>query len=163
MRVQLTRSSASPPHSPLTRGPLGSPKVFLGVLTVGVALFVVACTHTSAPTSRAQGPLQAFCQPAPQGAASVAILSVEAIGPDGAAFPGVSISVSGPQREGREPIKWYTGNQSLSQPLEPGAWQIVASYPGLATQTGSVWLTAGQACTLRVSMDWDRSKWVSVE
>jgi hypothetical protein len=24
MRVQRTRSSASPPHSPLTRGPLGS-------------------------------------------------------------------------------------------------------------------------------------------
>jgi hypothetical protein len=28
MRVQRTRSSASPPHSPLTRGPLGGQRSF---------------------------------------------------------------------------------------------------------------------------------------
>ena len=40
MRVQRTRSSASPPHSPLTRGPLGGRKSLLG--TVATLFLTVA-------------------------------------------------------------------------------------------------------------------------
>jgi TonB family protein len=43
-RVQRTRSSASPPHSPLTRYPLGGlwPKLLLSALVMGLSSFVYA-------------------------------------------------------------------------------------------------------------------------
>jgi hypothetical protein len=47
MRVQRTRSSASPPHSPLTRGPLGGSKVYLAVGASLVAfLFAISVLAT---------------------------------------------------------------------------------------------------------------------
>jgi hypothetical protein len=46
MRVQRTRSSASPPPSPLTRGPLGATKVWLVLITVVSAL---GCRGTAKP------------------------------------------------------------------------------------------------------------------
>ena len=50
MRVQRTRSSASPPHSPLTRWPLGDPKRHrLGLALQGLALgcILTACASSS--------------------------------------------------------------------------------------------------------------------
>jgi len=47
MRVQRTRSSASPPHSPLTRGPLGGGKLLLRLGTM-LSLALSACR--SGPT-----------------------------------------------------------------------------------------------------------------
>jgi len=53
MRVQRTRSSASPPHSPLTRGPLGT----RGILVAMVAFALVAgaaCKDSPTQPSSAQ-------------------------------------------------------------------------------------------------------------
>ena len=47
MRVQRTRSSASPPRSPLTRRPLGDPK--RAAWLTGLALILGACASREAP------------------------------------------------------------------------------------------------------------------
>jgi hypothetical protein len=48
MRVQRTRSSASPPHSPLTRGPLGGVSA-LGLVALAAA---AACAHSMSTEER---------------------------------------------------------------------------------------------------------------
>jgi hypothetical protein len=50
-RVQRTRSSASPPHSPLTRHPLGGPKPWLGSFGGVVLLTLIVARCAPAPAS----------------------------------------------------------------------------------------------------------------
>jgi len=45
MRVQRTRSSASPPHSPLTRWPLGRGSRWLGFVVLAAATYSAGCSR----------------------------------------------------------------------------------------------------------------------
>ena len=63
MRVQRTRSSASPPHSPLTRSPLGGSKRLLWSLALLVA---AGCTSASSGQCKAVVAAVAVQQPGPQ-------------------------------------------------------------------------------------------------
>jgi hypothetical protein len=55
MRVQRTRSSASPPHSPLTRGPLGRSGKQVGLIAILFVFVAVAAGQEATPVEVPEG------------------------------------------------------------------------------------------------------------
>ena len=151
-RVQRTRSSPSAPHSPLTRHPLGRMKALLRHLAIVVpAIVAPGCAHERA--APLQGPVECSCATGEPELANSAVLWVRACDDRGNEMSAVSVSVDGPVWGDRPPLEWRTNpSDPLLQPLQPGMWNVRASFPIFETYTAALSLPPGQVCMVRFRM-----------
>ena len=151
-RVQRTRSSASPPHSPLTRNPLGgsfrSPRIWASAISLCSMVGCVTINgkdyfQLTAPPFVATS----TCEPAEVGVYWTVRVRVSDEG--GGSLPGATVRfVSVPGNDMREEVTNANGVTQVR--LSSGLWRIRASLPAFTTAQYDLSLAQSQVCTVTV-------------
>ena len=145
MRVQRTRSSASPPHSPLTRHPLGSVRRQMGWLFFGFSL--LTCGGCGSVSSADGNPAVTCELPEPGHAGSG--VRVEAFDERGVRVPDISVTFSRPG----EPSETYQEmGYGRAAWLKPGPWTATVAGSVFDSSSHVVEVDAERVCTLNVRL-----------
>jgi hypothetical protein len=162
-RVQRTRSSASPPHSPLTRSPLGGHGLSLGVALGACAWLSLGCETFNGKSYLAIVPpafrVASACEsPLSEQGWTVA---VEVRDDLGGALPGVTVRYT--LVDGGRSEESVTNTQGLATAqLSPGVWRIETRLGGFTSAHHTLELTESKACRIEVMIRIDSKAAVTV-
>ena len=151
-RMQRTRSSASPPRSPLMRSPLGGlwrNRRLAHLVFVSVACLVSGCVSYRGKMYWAWAvpgwPIEAACEASREGTGSVVHIAVldEADGP----LPGVAVQVG--RADSQPGFQGATDDHGVvTTALEPGQYQVTVRLAGFTHRECALSLARDQSCTI---------------
>ena len=146
-RVQRTRSSASAPHSPLTRSPLGGRKLMMGLITLSVSC--ISVDGRLVPAWRS-GVSNARCVSA-DALGGAAHLRVVVRDSRGFVANTSRVAVFRPDDPTALRLSLYLDADGTSETAMPlGPWVVEAALPSEKPVHARVELKAGQTCTVTV-------------
>ena len=147
-RVQRTRSSASPPHSPLTRGPLGGwGRLLLLVPGVFAVILFPACQSIGGHWYFLTKKYATRVECAASKADTAAQIKVAVCDQDGGYLPAADFSLTGGVVcETRDYQTDWRGVYTAD--VEPGPWEVAVHFVPFARGSTSLDVRPGEVCTV---------------